>query len=243
MIQDSQLKDKLSDPVWRLNNLYYIKNKQGKVELTRGLVVQVITVYDEETVLVAHEGNSYEIDPRDTYLIYQVRDAINPQKRYVGNDKLYVTFPLGAASFADKTVAYHFGSSTSKKADLLPLVGGAVGEPNKSIYSNNAHLTGCKGLLTLEFVDNVAVDGDGADIYIFSAGKRFYNMHAYVSSNKVDWIQTNDIGNQQATIDLSGYITKGQEIKYIKLVHDGGCSYRGNYIDAVGAINTKLTTQ
>lgn len=218
-----------------------VKVKGGKIKkIERGEQVRLITAQNAERIKVVYQGEPFDIDPSATWLIYDIRRAINPEKSYVGNDKLYVKMPMGERSFADGMVNYHFGTSTDKADLLKPFLYEAIGEPNSSKHSIRSHLTGCKGLLTLAFTDNVLVDGPGVDLYVFNGGKIFYNMLVYVSEDGYDWIQVDYVGKDQPAVDLSPFVSPKQQFRYVKLIHQGGCSYRGNYIDAVGAINTKL---
>lgn len=217
-----------------------VKGKSGKRVLARGTRVQLVTVYSSKSIQIAHEDDTYEIDPRSTSLIYDIRTLINPEKKYIGNDKTYVKMPQGDRSFADRMVTVHYGRSMDKIEVMKKFEGKAIGPPDSPGKFDNAHLTGCKGLLVLEFVDNVLIDGPGPDLYVFSSGKIFYNMYAYISADGFDWVQLSNVGKGYSSCDIEGCAEPDKAYRFIKLIHDDGCSYRGNFIDAVGAINTRL---
>ena len=84
-----------------------------------------------------------------------------------------IYLPLGALSFADKVIKHDTG-----KNDLGDFTQGCLGIPNvigvskyKDFFNNTICNIGVKGSLTIQFTDNVLIDVNGPDLYIFEIEK------------------------------------------------------------------------
>lgn len=149
-----------------------------------------------------------------------------------------VTFPLGARSFADRVVEYTPGGripqADAANASL------SVGTPDfVSVAQGGFATLGCGGTMTLAFDDNVLVDVDGPDLWIFEVGPNVEGTSVSVSVDGVTWLALGDIQGATAALDLAGQGVPGARYRYVRLVDDGvDCSgnWPGADIDAIGAI-------
>ena len=99
---------------------------------------------------------------------------------------------------------------------------------------------GTKGVLTLEFTDNVLVDVNGPDLYIFEMGK-IEPTHLEISKDGKTWIDIGKIEGGTAQVDIAPFISKGDMFNYIRLTDlDTYSSLPGADVDAVAAIGGAL---
>jgi OOP family OmpA-OmpF porin len=81
-------------------------------------------------------------------------------------EKIY--FPLGDLSFADKMVALEPGNPLPREDYAKPdLSLGPPDGPKGDVYAHKYVTLGCGGSLVLEFTDNILVDIDGPDLFVF----------------------------------------------------------------------------
>lgn len=151
-----------------------------------------------------------------------------------------ITFPHGAASFADKVVNFQPGTPLPKKSALEST--SALGVPDFKNDRGYVSL-GKGGVVTLEFVDNRLVDVDGNDLYIFEVGPDVEAMSVEISEDGNSWISVGRVEGSTAYVDIGPYVTKDQVFRFVRLTddpneggHGGGTP--GADLDAVGAIGS-----
>ncbi len=168
------------------------------------------------------------------------------QKRstYVDNRGKKVDFPLGDMSFADEVVAFSKGTPSSAERYCQP--DQALGPPDY-VHDNQdppGYITlGCGGTLVLRFVDNVLVDVDGPDLYVFEIGPDVESTELSISRDGKNWLEIGKVSGGTAEIDITAYAKPQDTFQYVrlrdlKLACGGG--YPGADIDAVGAIGAAV---
>ncbi|MEX3014818.1 OmpA family protein [Gymnodinialimonas hymeniacidonis] len=149
-----------------------------------------------------------------------------------------VTFPLGAASFADRVEGYAPGGTIPEASATDPR--SALGLPDFVRNDGTTHTTlGCGGVATWSFSDNALVDVDGPDLWIFEVGPDVEGTEVEVSADGVTWISLGRIEGATSGLDLAGRVAPQQQLRFVRLTDDGvQCSGRtpGADIDAIGAI-------
>jgi OmpA-OmpF porin, OOP family len=177
----------------------------------------------------------------------QTPPPANPARTYVDSRGQKVLFPLGDASFADAVASPGNGRpSSAKNADP----NAALGSPNfvslqqeRRAGPTFTHL-GCGGTLVVQFTDNVLIDVDGPDLYVFEVGPRVEPTRLAISADGTRWVEVGDIEGGTAAVDIARVADKGQRYRYVRLTDmKSGCSgpWPGADIDAVGAIGAALT--
>lgn len=155
-----------------------------------------------------------------------------------------VPFPGGPASFADELVAYRIG-------DPEPIPEGqdarnALGPPDyvADIWrSPQAVSLGNGGSISLRFTDNVLVDVDGPDLFLFEVGPNPEAIQVDVSTDGEVWIPVGEAPGGLCTIDIGPHVDPEEVFRFVRLrdIRDtGGDSeaWPGADIDAVGAIGS-----
>ena len=99
--------------------------------------------------------------------------------------------------------------------------------------------SGCGGVLTLRFTDNVLVDIPGFDLYVFEIGPMTEPSHVEISADGDRWIDIGNIEGGTAAIDIGPHVKAADIFRYVRLTDlksDCDSAYPGADIDAVGAI-------
>lgn len=109
--------------------------------------------------------------------------------------------------------------------------------------ADNYTTLGCGGVLTLQFIDNVLVDIEEPDLYVFEIGPAIEPTNLAISKDGQEWIEIGKISGGRADIDISPFVEPGDTFHYIRLTDlktDCGGAWPGADIDAVGAIGSAL---
>ncbi len=189
----------------------------------------------------------------------QLQNADSREKTTSQQEKVYkdtrgtqVRFALGDFSFADEVVFFEKGyPPAERELDMQPKE--ALGPPNHNEDAWQAgkggrNVTlGCGGTLVLKFVDNVLIDVEGSDLYIFEVGKAVEPTFVAISKDGKEWVEIGKISGGKASVDISPFVKPGEEYQYVALVDlKSSCgtneSGPGADIDAVGAMGTILKT-
>jgi len=138
--------------------------------------------------------------------------------------------------WADAVVSFEHGKSTPKK-NKNPW--GAVGKP-----AGHSFALGHGGTLVLEFIDNVLVDGPGADLVIFEVGNAVEPTLVAISETGKDWIKIGRAGGSKSTIDIGPFVKPGQRFRFVRLKDaeagkSKGSPFPGADINGVGALNSQ----
>ncbi len=163
--------------------------------------------------------------------------------KWYGAGKKRICLPLGAASFADKVVSFTPGAKPSQAPFDNPA--SALGEPDyKSTNSPEFISLGCDGTLVLEFVDNVLVDVDGMDLYVFEVGPFVEETELAISTDGRTWRSVGRIEGARADVDIAGVAKPDERFRFVRLsnVSKKGCGgkHSGADIDAVAAVGAQL---
>ncbi len=149
-----------------------------------------------------------------------------------------ITFPLGAASFADRVISYAAGSTISATATTNP--NQVLGPPDFVRNDDTTFTTlGCGGSAIWAFDDNALVDADGPDLWIFEVGPDVEGTAVAVSTDGTNWLELGMIEGATSFLDLAGLAALGTAFRFVRLTDDAvDCSGRtpGADIDAIGAI-------
>lgn len=159
-----------------------------------------------------------------------------------GSGKREVCLPLGSLSFADVAVSFAPGKKRSKPPFDFP--GSALGEPDYlSTRSADFISLGCDGVLIVRFTDNVLVDIDGIDLYIFEVGPIVERTLLAISSSGSDWIEVGEIEGARSEVDIAPFVNKGDTFSYVRLTNAGpacGGNHSGADIDAIAAVGAEI---
>ncbi len=171
-------------------------------------------------------------------------DSIELQKTYVISDE-EVYLPLGNMAFADSVVSYIPGIPAPQAEYANPEK--ALGEPDYNYYMDDSYVSlGCKGQLTLKFIDNGFIDIEGDDLYFFEIGPSVESFKVEISTDGKDWIYIGTLPGSNCSIDIgkSQRVRTEKEVYYYVRLTDLGDFCRGPTpgadIDAVGAIGGVL---
>ena len=112
----------------------------------------------------------------------------------------------------------------------------AIGPPKfprsyGSVSSGDAYALGCKGFAIWKFTDNVIVDVDGPDIYVFEAGNVKEATSIDISMDGIEWRNVGQVAGGKSNIDISRHVKPGEKFRYIKLT-DLGTAKCGPYAGA-----------
>jgi OmpA-OmpF porin, OOP family len=163
--------------------------------------------------------------------------------KWYGAGKKRICLPLGAASFADKVISFTPGAKPSQAPFDNPA--SALGEPDyKSTNSPEFISLGCDGTLVLEFVDNVLVDIDGIDLYVFEVGPYVEETELAISMDGRTWREVGRIEGSRASVDIASVAKPDERFRFVRLsnVSKKGCGgkHSGADIDAVAAVGAQL---
>ena len=149
-----------------------------------------------------------------------------------------VYLPLGDVSFTDQAVSYTPGERGP--SGVHAQAAQAVGLPDYTSPSAPGFTSlGCHGSVVLQFTDNVLVDIEGADLYVFEVGPAVEATELAISYDGEHWIEVGKIAGARADVDIAPFIEPGSLFYYVRLTNAGGsCGGRtpGADIDTVAAV-------
>lgn len=159
-----------------------------------------------------------------------------------GAGKREICLRVGALSFADEVVSFTPGVKSSQAPFNNPRR--ALGEPNyRSTQLPDFISIGCDGELILKFVDNVLVDVEGPDLFIFEVGPLVEKTQLAISNDGSRWIDIGAIEGARADVDIRGLVEPGERFSFVKLTNAGktcGGKHSGADIDAVAAVGAEV---
>jgi hypothetical protein len=179
----------------------------------------------------------------------------SPDEKYVGPPAegfLQLRTPQGQAVrvssshdvWADRVVSFTPGKPKPLR-DTDPHA--ALGKPNfqrKKTGSRNSVSLGRGGVLVVEFVDNVLVDGPVDDLVIFEVGPKIEGTRIDISTDGREWIALTTVRGARSTVDIGPSVKPGQRFRFVRLSDiqkPGGkrkSKVEGADIDAVGALHS-----
>lgn len=159
-----------------------------------------------------------------------------------GSGKREICLPLGELSFADRVVSFTPGEKPSKAPFDFP--DSALGAPNyRNTYSADFISLGCNGELITQFTDNILVDVDGIDLYIFEIGPVVEKTMLAISSDGESWIEVGEIEGARSDVDISPFVSKGDKFPFVRLTNASnacGGNHAGADIDAIAAVGAEI---
>jgi OOP family OmpA-OmpF porin len=147
-----------------------------------------------------------------------------------GKGKRAICLPHGAASFADEVVSFTPSARPAQGEWNDPAY--ALGEPDFTRPSAPGFVSlGCDGELVLRFVDNLLVDVEGPDLYVFEVGPMVEATDLAISLDGEQWLEVGRIEGARSEVDIAGIAQP-----------DTACGGRtpGADIDAVAAVGSAL---
>jgi hypothetical protein len=140
------------------------------------------------------------------------------------------TAPPATDPYADHVAFFTPGGQAQDCADPAA----ALGPPDFDVNQPSTFLClGLRGAVELEFVDNIVVDGPGADLRVYGDPEMNDTWRILVSVNGTNWI---DFGPQPEVVELD-LATVGRDwIRYIRF--ESGDT-RAPELDAVEAIHSE----
>ncbi len=182
----------------------------------------------------------------DTVLPEDKADAAKTSDRVSAEGRSYtdsqgdeVFFPIGDSSFADEVTIFQSGRPAATLAEARN-PRGALGAPDYTPADEQGYVTlGCGGSLIAQFDDNVLVDVDGDDLYVFEIGAEVEPMKVSVSADGVEWIDIGSIGGATSSVDIAPYVEADTAYRFVRLEDEGAAcepSWPGADIDAIGAV-------
>jgi OOP family OmpA-OmpF porin len=168
-------------------------------------------------------------------------DADCPGKVY-GRGKRAICLPHGAASFADEVASFAPSERPAQGEWNDPAY--ALGEPDFTRPSAPGFVSlGCHGQLVLRFVDNLLVDVEGPDLYVFEVGPMVEATALAISLDGERWLDVGRIEGARTAVDIAGVAATDTGYAWVRLVNAGrACGGRtpGADIDAVAAVGSAL---
>lgn len=159
-----------------------------------------------------------------------------------GAGKRAVCLPLGTLSFADVAVSFKPGAKASRAPFDFP--GSALGEPNyRNTTSADFISLGCDGELVVQFTDNVLVDVDGVDLYVFEIGPIVERTELAISVDGRDWVEVGVIEGARSDVDIRPHVKKGERFSFVRLRNAGkacGGHHAGADVDAIAAVGAEI---
>jgi OOP family OmpA-OmpF porin len=163
-------------------------------------------------------------------------------KEYPDGHGGFVYFPAGDISFADEVVSFVKGNPSAGDNDSQPEE--TLGIPDYDPATEDHYTTlGCGGVLTLRFTDNVLVDIEGPDLYVFEIGPAIEPTDLAISKDGQEWINIGRISGGRADVDISPFVDPGERFYFVRLTDlktDCRGAWPGADIDAVGAIGSAV---
>ncbi len=172
-------------------------------------------------------------------LWYSSKQAEN----YYSNQKLNVIYlPLGELSFADKVISHFQGIN-----DQGDFTQGCIGIPDvigkskyKDFFNGTICNIGVKGVLVVEFTDNVLIDVNGPDLYVFEVGK-IEPTKLEISKDGQNWINIGKIEGGTAYVDIHDFVQPNDTFNYIRLTDlETYSAVPGADVDAIATIGGAL---
>ncbi|MBN1998361.1 hypothetical protein JW935_12460 [candidate division KSB1 bacterium] len=117
-----------------------------------------------------------------------------------------VNFPLGDLSFADAVVTFTKGKPSSAEKYCDP--GQMLGPPDyMNDYQEPPGYTtpGCDGTLIVRFTDNVLVDVDGPDLYVFEIGPDVESTDISISKDGENWVHVGKVSGWTAEMEIASH--------------------------------------
>jgi OmpA-OmpF porin, OOP family len=159
-----------------------------------------------------------------------------------GTGKRAICLPLGQLSFADVAVSFKPGAKPSRTPFDFP--GSALGEPDyRSTTSADFISLGCNGELVAQFTDNVLVDVEGVDLYIFEIGPIVERTKLAISVDGREWVEVGVIEGARSDVDIRPFAKKGERYGFVRLRNAGkacGGNHAGADIDAIAAVGAEI---
>lgn len=159
-----------------------------------------------------------------------------------GSGKREICLPLGELSFADRVVSFAPGEKPSKAPFDFP--GSALGAPDyRNTYSADFISLGCNGELVTQFTDNILVDVDGIDLYIFEIGPVVEKTLLAISADGENWIEVGEIEGARSDVDIGPFVNKGDKFPFVRLTNASnacGGNHAGADIDAIAAVGAEI---
>jgi OmpA-OmpF porin, OOP family len=157
-----------------------------------------------------------------------------------------IVFPHGRASFADALVSYRPGSPAPGKATQQGKT--ALGVPDytgQHADGSDYVCLGHGGSLTVRFDDNALVDVKGPDLYVFEIGPDVEATLVEISEDGRKWISVGRAAGSLSSVDIGPHSKPSQVFRFVRLTDDpkqgdGGGTWPGADIDAVGAIGSAI---
>jgi hypothetical protein len=157
-----------------------------------------------------------------------------------------ITFPQGAASFADVVSSYAPG----------PDVGGTYANPDAALglpdysFPTGAASLGEGGSLTLRFTDNsLTTSGDSApDLHVFEVGSAVESFNVAISRDGISFVNLGNVSGQPTSLNIDGVagVIAGGLYSWVRLTdvapNQSGFPFGEADIDAVGAISSTAVT-
>lgn len=180
-----------------------------------------------------------------TFLILFITLQIWGQQNKTSSGKEYpdgkggtVYLPLGDASFVDAVVSNHPGKKAPK--GIHAQADQAIGPPDYINPSAPGFISlGCDGSAIFQFTDNILLDVEGPDLYVFEVGPRVEPTILAISYDGKEWIEVGKIEGARADVDIAPFVEKDDVFYYVRLTNAGNsCSGRtpGADIDAIAAV-------
>jgi hypothetical protein len=145
-------------------------------------------------------------------------------------------FPQGALSFADQVADYRVGDPAPTVASALETFR-ATGVPDGTSLS-----LGCNGSVVVGFVDNVLINVDGPDLYVFEIGPDVESTLVEISADGAVWVLIGPVEGSTASVDIQPQSSSASSFRFVRLTDRasacGSGGYSGADIDAVGAIGS-----
>lgn len=160
---------------------------------------------------------------------------------YMDSKSKMIYLPLGKLSFADKVIEHRLGNPSGKFAS------GSIGEPNVAGLLLNAKIPdevicniGTKGVLIVQFTDNVLVNVNGPDLYVFEIGK-IEPTQLEISKDGENWIDIGKIEGGTAYVDIHNFVKPNDSFSYVRLTDiETYSTVPGADVDAIATIGGAL---
>ena len=151
-----------------------------------------------------------------------------------------VFLSLGDRSFADEAVSYTVGKRSNASNEIHRDPTQALGIPDYTTPSAPGFIAlGCDGSVVLQFTDNVLVDSEGVDLYVFEVGPLVEATELAISHDGINWIEVGEIAGGRSDIDIAEFVETGETYNFVRLANrssDCGGQTPGADIDAVAAV-------
>jgi outer membrane protein OmpA-like peptidoglycan-associated protein len=170
-----------------------------------------------------------------------IADTDCPGQVY-GKGRRAICLPHGPASFADEVASFAPSARPGQGEWNDPAY--ALGEPDFTRPSAPGFVSlGCDGELVLRFVDNLLVDVEGPDLYVFEVGPMVEATDLAISADGEQWLDVGRIEGARSAVDIAGIAQPDTGYAWVRLVNAGtACGGRtpGADIDAVAAVGSAL---